>query len=189
MAAAAEQSKGNIKNVKYIPVTEVTPIISQVIVINEDVSPIIPIHPTRNNWHFGLFERCFQFGGDCFMAWWCMCIPLGQISSKLKQVGNPYCIDYTAILWISLLLMILDSIFSAKSKVNTGYFNFFLFVITYQLRGVVRRQFNIGGGCLEDMFLSLFCPPCVITQMVGQLWAEPAVVPGCDVTENPAFIL
>lgn len=187
MAAAAEKTstKPNINNVKYSPVTEGTPILSQVIVINEEESPIIPIRPHRNNWHFGLFERCCACGGDCIMAWMCACVPLGQIASKLKQVGNPYCIDYTGVILLALLLLIVDSIV----KGDISFFNIGLFTITAQLRGIVRNRFNINGGVLEDAIFSIFCAPCVITQMVGQLWSDPHSVPGFDVTEGPAFIL
>lgn len=187
-SSSPEQSKDNITNVKYNPASESTPILNQVVIISEEESPIIPIHPNRNNWHFSLFERSCLCGGDCFMAWFCACIPLAQIASKLKTVGNPYCLDYKGIIWTSLFVMFVDLLFSSNGG-ESSFFSIFIWILTFQLRQIVRTRFNIYGGCIEDVFLSFFCTPCVITQMVGQLWATPSVVPGWDVTESPAFIL
>jgi hypothetical protein len=54
----------------------------------------------------------------------------------------------------------------------------FVFVVAFQLRRLVRGRLHIPGTWFEDCLCSWFCLPCVVTQMVGQLWRQPSVEPG-----------
>ena len=57
-----------------------------VIVVNATAAPggdgLIP-YQGENAWHYGLCDRCCTCTGECCMAWWCPCISVGQIASKV----------------------------------------------------------------------------------------------------------
>ena len=67
----------------------------------------------------------------------------------------------------------------------------FLFICLVLIRGRIRKLYEITEGCgvAEDLCLSWFCFPCALAQVVGQVWKDPAKVPGCNLSTKPVFIV
>jgi hypothetical protein len=64
----------------------------------------------------------------------------------------------------------------------------FLIAVLVQVRRATRLYHNIPGSCCEDCCTSYFCMACTVTQVVGQLWARPAEVPGCTCGDQAAHL-
>jgi Cys-rich protein (TIGR01571 family) len=159
---------------------------AQVIAVADIENPLLP-WPTEGKWHFDEFERCCSFKNDCWMAWCCGCFSLGQIIAKLRNLGVPYCVDFQGLLCWYAFFFIAD-VFTGSAASGSGGLSFtrvFLVLVAFQLRGLVRARLSIPGSCCNDFCCALCCTPCVITQMVAQLWKQPEVVPGCNFTDEP----
>ena len=73
---------------------------------------------------------------------------------------------------------------AATASKSSGLTQFFVFVVAFQLRRLVRARLHIPGSCLGDLACTFFCAPCALTQMVGQLWRRPAATPGCTLCSD-----
>ena len=62
----------------------------------------------------------------------------------------------------------------------------FLFYVGYSLRRAIRIRSNIPGDDCNDCCVSWWCSVCSLTQIVGQLWSNPDVNPGCNCSEDAA---
>mmetsp|Transcript_83681 Transcript_83681/g.167602 ORF Transcript_83681/g.167602 Transcript_83681/m.167602 type:complete len:192 (+) Transcript_83681:95-670(+) len=146
-------------------------------------------------WHFDLFGQCCRCTGDCCVAWFCPCFALGQVARKLANNGVPTGgwyyrnIVFWGIVWILIDSIIASGDDKAWRKSTSGFYSLFCVIVMTRLRGSVRARYNIQGSCFADCLLSWWCAPCTLTQMVGQLWIQPEVTPGCDISEGPAFLV
>jgi len=125
------------------------------------------------------------------MAWCCGCISLGQISTKLKNLGFSYCLDFKGIVLCYVAALIIDSALTTVGDEETNSYSIsrlVLFVVCFQLRRATARILLIRSTCIQDCLCAYFCLPCAITQMVGQLWHNPKVVPGCDFSAEPGHL-
>jgi len=133
--------------------------------------------------------------GDCCVAWFCPCFALGQVARKLANNGVPTGgwyyrnIVFWGIVWILIDSVIASGDDKAWRKSTSGFYSLFCVIVMTRLRGSVRARYNIQGSCFADCLLSWWCAPCTLTQMVGQLWIQPEVTPGCDISEGPAFLV
>mmetsp|Transcript_38148 Transcript_38148/g.85174 ORF Transcript_38148/g.85174 Transcript_38148/m.85174 type:complete len:280 (+) Transcript_38148:57-896(+) len=144
-------------------------------------------YPDKAHWNSDEMEKCCTCTGECWVAWCCPCVTAGQIASKLSKVGSSYfCLGYQGIVGIYILLAILDFILEVAAGVDLNPHYIFMFFVTMQLRKRVRDTLRINGDCCNDCICSCFCGPCVLTQMVHTLWARPAEVPACNLSEAPA---
>ena len=67
----------------------------------------------------------------------------------------------------------------------------FLFLCMVLIRGRVKKLYEIkeGAGVAEDLCLSWFCFPCTLGQLVGQVWRNPARIPGCNIGKGPVYLV
>jgi Cys-rich protein (TIGR01571 family) len=123
------------------------------------------------------------------MAWCFPCISLGQVAAKLQAAGVNYCLDFKGVVWAFVAFLVVDAILNSLNPDNAFEFShLFLFIVLFQLRGLVRTQQKIPGSCCGDCMCALCCAPCAVTQMVGQLWVKPDEQPGCHCSEAPATL-
>lgn len=151
----------------------------------------LPPYHNEGRFRYAECDRCCTCTPDCWLAWLFSCFTLGQISEKLSNTGRSFCLNYNGIVAIFLILLVLDCIFGvAFGSVGTPlrFTGIFLFVVACQLRGLVRQLYSIPGSCCDDCCRSFFCQPCVITQLVGQLWLEPSKTPGCSISSEPGSL-
>jgi Cys-rich protein (TIGR01571 family) len=133
-------------------------------------------------------------------SWFCSCFQLGQIAEKLRNTGSRYCLSMQQIVWITVILWILSAVLSVvtsqpgdessdNNNNNTYHFaSIFLFIVACQLRTHVRRARRIDGDGCGDCCATFWCGPCAMTQMVGEMWSQPEVTPGCDCSERAASL-
>jgi Cys-rich protein (TIGR01571 family) len=146
---------------------------------------LIP-YPNENKFHHSDCERCCDCGGDCCLAWWCPCVSLAHIASRVTALGTPFCMQFNQILLVGLGLWILDIILW-NVGVDAGYtFKIFCIIVAMTLRGAVRQRLNIPGDNCQDFCCAWCCLPCVITQINGSLWKVPKENPGCQFNDNYA---
>jgi Cys-rich protein (TIGR01571 family) len=51
--------------------------------------------------------------------------------------------------------------------------------ILTEIRAKIRTKYQIPGNCCDDCCAAYWCLPCVLQQMIWQIWANPNRVPGC----------
>jgi Cys-rich protein (TIGR01571 family) len=94
------------------------------------------------------------------------------------------------VLWVGVVLYVIGMIFQSAGPYNTtAPFNLFIIVVAFQCRQLVRERLNIVGNCCEDCMCAFFCTPCTLTQMVGTLWKNPDVQPGCDWNDSSSQVV
>ena len=163
---------------------------------------LLPPPSMDGQWRFGLSEKAYTFQNDCWIAWCCGCFQLGQIAEKLRAVGEHGCaMGYCAIVGAATILWFLDGFIAPEAAEEdstlapclwmdfcpgTSYHIVFIAIIACQLRSHVRRVRNISGTPTKDCCVTWFCLPCSITQMVGEMWEDPSIHPGCHLTGNQA---
>lgn len=152
----------------------------------------------RRRWRYHLGDRVCTVDGACLATFFCACFQLGQIAEKLKigGIGIPF-LSYRSITVSYLVLYILAALLPYHTEYRSYLFgNFempgtFLFLCMVLIRGRVKKLYEIkeGAGVAEDLCLSWFCFPCTLGQLVGQVWRNPARIPGCNIGKGPVYLV
>mmetsp|Transcript_42092 Transcript_42092/g.71553 ORF Transcript_42092/g.71553 Transcript_42092/m.71553 type:complete len:214 (+) Transcript_42092:267-908(+) len=149
----------------------------------------------NDKWEFQPYEKCCTCDAACCMGWCCACFSVGQMVTKMKDAGMQFCMSYSLIVCLGIFFVILDFIYNTTFNLdfsltrNIHAYGLYMFLVLFQLRSQVRRRLNLPGNCCEDCCCSLWCTPCVVTQLMHQLWARPAEVPGCSFTEDAGHLV
>lgn len=152
-------------------------------------SGLLPPARREAEWNFSLFGRCCVMNAACCMAWTLPCVPVAQMFEKTTLVGFSACgedVGYSRFLQLFLMLLVIQLIVFVATGASIPFPFLFLAVAVSQLRGVVRQLYHIPGGGVSDCLVSWCCLPCAVTQLSGQVWTAPDVVPGCDCSSHPA---
>ena len=177
--------------------------------------PGTPKRGDHRDWRYSLDPRCCQ--PECWVAWCCMCCPLGQIASKMNKISETKgrrfrtCWSYQSVVGIAIcieLVLIFSDLgnlgkpmnatpppskFAVNIEVHLQLSNIpsadhlFNLIVALSLRGSVRKLRQIRGNFFEDLCVTCFCTPCAVTQMVMEMWSIPSQTPGCDLSQAPAF--
>mmetsp|Transcript_19858 Transcript_19858/g.23592 ORF Transcript_19858/g.23592 Transcript_19858/m.23592 type:complete len:183 (-) Transcript_19858:81-629(-) len=182
-----------MENPIHVQATPVKAVVVQAQVVGQTVNVVdatdsLVAFPGANEWHDGECDRCCNCSGDCGLAWFLPCFSLAHISSKLDALDAPYCLKFWHIATLGILFWIIDMIFYSLN-IQLQTLNIFIFIVVFQLRGIVRQRLAIPGDCCMDCLWSFFCVPCAITQMNGTLWRQPENEPGCSCDDRYAQIV
>ncbi|KIJ22924.1 hypothetical protein M422DRAFT_196528 [Sphaerobolus stellatus SS14] len=107
----------------------------------------------KREWSHDFFD-CFGDVGTCCLAYFLPCVAYGQNRSRLRHLqdkGTPHphggdsctgaCCGHACLLYCG-----------------------FYWILQMNLRGEVRRRYNIDGGGCGDCMAALCCHPCELTQ-------------------------
>jgi len=153
-----------------------------------DPGSILPVHRhyTEDSWRVGLFEKCCDCSGFCFMAWCCGCFTIAQISGRLAALDSDANSDvvrhkeYKRVLLIIAILFMLNVMFG----INLIGFGCIYFIWVARSKIISIWKFRSPNCCVESLTICC-CGPCSLIQTAHQLWMEPSVVPGFDFSSRP----
>ncbi|KAF0700375.1 Aste57867_9080 [Aphanomyces stellatus] len=169
--------------------------------------PAVNYHMHHAEWRADLCDCCDSFV-NMLMSWFCPCVVLAQISSRLGHAFGGYCCVLLGMLILysvhNSFVTLADDDWALISNMRNVPPSLLMEAFHYQLmaafctlltvifvamvRSRVRRAFRIPGSECEDFCLALCCQCCTIAQLSTQVGVYEAGECSCGPRDTlPAY--